>query len=452
MEKVKVTQVIAREEFVVPLSRPVEKSDSLGDAPDHAGPVAILPDASLAWPELFAMAAARSSELRDLHGRDSFLLLGADASAACGLHAFMPPAGARLPNLVLDDFWRNRSHSLGAPECAHNASAWGASFRLFLDRWKAAGARLAIRLRAGDDRLYPAFAPPQTAALAGDLLMARELGIDELQYVSHATLPGRLDLNRAVLERLASGGPEGLGSAALRDEICLSACGGRKDAAAGLSSMYRDLEDSWKMTLERHPGDEARIDEAMVFLPPGWAFGAEGPRRLAAAVLRKRLYPQPLNPWDESLERSAEAANAMDDAYALLDRAGEGLSQAISAAEASGDADFISFMETERRVFAAQEAAIELSGVLRALYAEFLSPAGAPAPLGMFAEVALHGLERKLRQAISSKDGLKEALARLEAGWGFPIGKHLRDSSRGLGRFKAWVRETRRSIRYSTLI
>lgn len=297
-----------------------------------------------------------------------------------------------LPTLIVDDSERCRAHALGDRDCERNAAIFSADLDSALARWKAAGGRIFLRLRYDDDLLFPLPCPPQTALIARDLARAAERGLDGIEYVASTRLPDRPSLNAWVFSALASPPPKretasDRPSAAALELQADAALGefrriasatektfnGEECSVAAWSEYHACLEEAWAEALDRG------LDEGIAVGSSLAPFG-----RIAGTVkeLLKDPPEWPLDPWREDRARQERRAAALSEAYGKLDRCAELLGD-IPASEAPA--------------FRAHEAAIELAGVMRALYAEDKA-SGSPSGLAMMAEGAIIVLRRKLAE------------------------------------------------------
>lgn len=300
--------------------------------------------------------------------------------------------GTALPILVVDDGERCRAHPLDDLACERNAAFFSPGLDSALAKWRKAGGKVRLRLRYDDDLVFPVPCPPQTALIARDLAWASERGLDGIEYVASIRLPDRPSINAWVFSALAFPPPKGeraaagdrpsvaaleLEAAAAREEFMeLEAAAGRAAGNGGCSAQaaseyYARLETAWAQALDR--GVDEGVVEGAGFEPFG---------RIRGTVKELTMNPPawPLDPWNECRERQERRAAALSEAYAELDRCAE-LLDAVPAFEAPA--------------FRAHEAAIELAGVMRALYAEEKG-SGSPSGLAMMAEGALIVLRRRL--------------------------------------------------------
>jgi hypothetical protein len=354
----------------------------------------------------------------------------------------------RCLGVVLDDGERCRAHELGDPGCARNARIWNQDLRRAVAAWREAGGTwMEARLRYDDDQLFAALPPPLPSLMGGDLALLRGLELEGVQYLASFRRCDRPSLNAWVFSRLAfpsilpepaDGNADGASPAAqtLENDIwefCW-AYGGERSAAQSLREYYRDLETAWKIALDREGGRD--LDE-------GGLCPAEPPRT-PASELFESIPPSALDPWDEPLERQDERASAFSEAYARLDACMDSL---------SGITDSVSEeMEREIEAFRAQEAAIEILGIQRALYAEAMRESGSPSGIALMADGALLILEKRLRAILPPGPGRDRAERFLLTSYRFRIFSLYHAGARGpLARLRAALFRSSLSRRYSRL-
>lgn len=370
--------------------------------PGSRGPIAVADmEAGDAVRALLSLEDGASGARRAPEGSPRILLRAGGFPAFAAAYLASEQRGKRPPLLVVDDGERCRAHPLGDPACPRNAGLFGDAFARAAARWREAGGRLILRSRYDDDLLSPAPCPLQASLIAPDLEWAAEMGFSGLEYLASSRLPERPSLNAWVYSSLAFPPPvHGRGpsaSARERGEAARSAFYGAllgkespvdageappAEPRAALLEYSRLLEESVAAAFDRAPGADAA--------PAGSLAPLESPIASAEELLRS-LPPSVLDPWDEGLSRHEERAQALSDSYPKLDRCAELLGPAEEGAEGIAAV-------REGDAFRAQEAAIELSGVMRALYAEAQHEGGSPAALAMVADGALAVLERKLKE------------------------------------------------------
>jgi hypothetical protein len=286
---------------------------------------------------------------------------------------------ARLPHLVLDDGLRCRVHALGDPACTRNAPYSRDILGTAMEAWAGlTGAAPELRLRHDDDGLFPAPPPALPSVVAADTAHALALGASGLQFVVSTRLAGRASANarsfsRACFEREGDGLDTEDDPGGWTSFISTVFGAGEAEPSHAMRDYFRDMEGAWGLVLDR---------------------GAEGPL-------------EPMDPWDEAPELHEARAEAYQQIYAYLDEARRSLEAA--AGSLGGHPAY----QAELTAFTLQEAAIELSGSMRALYCG--TRTGDPAQPGIFliAEAALIGLEQVLRKTLPRGTIRSKAMARL---------------------------------------
>ncbi len=340
-------------------------------------------------------------------------------------------------SLCLDDGDRCRAHALADSGCERNSLIWGKDLRTALESWKNAGGSLEARLGYDDD--LQGTAPALPSLLAQDILWLSSLGLEGLHFTGSARRPAAPSLNAWVFSRLAFPrlGPDAPSAQEALDqaleEFCRALCPEGEDAKA-LLEYYLCLENAWLAALDRAPGPDI---EAGGLAPSGLS-------RLSAKDLRRALPPSVFDPWDEDLGRQEEQAEALSAAYVKLDTC---LEIILRLSEAGSEA-----AAEELKNFRAQEAAIELAGLMRALYAEAKREGGKPSGIAMMADGALLILERRLK-AILGAAGLRARTGRfLLTVYRFRIYSLYYSKAKGpLARLRAILFRTSLSLSYSRL-
>jgi hypothetical protein len=368
--------------------------------------------------------------------------------------------------LVLDDGDRCRAHALGEVSCAANAAYLPARLGPALLAWKkAGGGPVDLRLRHDDDELFPALPPPMAQTVTDDLEYAETLGFDGIQFVVSTRKPDRPAVNawafsKSAFERTRSGAlgapdpatAESQAASTLLRGFCSSSflCarasghGGFNAssyrAAVLMESYYRDMESAWTIALDRAPEAMAASPEEPVH-DPGIA-----PRRTDDQA---KTYPGSvvMDPWNESLNRQIERANAFAEAYAFLDGAKERL---VSAKEFLSDCRAYA---AELSVYRCQELTIELCGMMRALYSEAKEENGRPAGIQLMAEIALMELEKEMRVLYPMGPLRNRARAYLYRVYGFRLARpELRAGSGPVTRLRASIFNLIRKIRFRIIV